>query len=123
MPHLLLTSFYYSAATTTSLLHHHDGTINHRLLNFLDPKSPSSSTPIQSTVDASHNLWFRLYTPTAAASTSATLPIFVFFHGGGFSFLSPASVGYDLICRRFARTLPAIVVSVNYRRFTVAEKS
>ncbi|CAN0917545.1 Probable carboxylesterase 18 [Linum grandiflorum] len=102
----------------------HDGTVNRRLLNFLDLKSPSSSTPIQSvvssdvTVDASRNLWFRLYTPTApssSSSSSASLPIFVFFHGGGFAFLSPASVGYDLVCRRFARTLPAIVVSVNYR--------
>ncbi|CAN1316937.1 Probable carboxylesterase 18 [Linum perenne] len=105
-------------STLSDTARRHDGTVNRRLLNFLDLKSPSSSTPIQSivssdvTVDASRNLWFRLYTPT---TTSTTLPIFVFFHGGGFAFLSPASVGYDLVCRRFARTLPAIVVSVNYR--------
>ncbi|CAN1298230.1 Probable carboxylesterase 18 [Linum perenne] len=114
--------------SSSSSSRRHDGTVNHRLLNFLDLKSPSS-TPIQSivssdvTVDASRNLWFRLYTPIVAASTSATLLIFLFFHDRGFAFLSPASVGYDLVYRRFARNLPAIVVSVNYCRFAADEMS
>ncbi|CAI0442185.1 unnamed protein product [Linum tenue] len=101
----------------------HDGTVNRRLLSFLDLKCPASTTPIQSvvssdvTVDASRNLWFRVYAPatSAAAAGGGGLPVLVFFHGGGFAFLSAASVGYDLVCRRFARSLPAIVVSVNYR--------
>ncbi|XP_030551352.2 probable carboxylesterase 18 [Rhodamnia argentea] len=97
-----------------------DGTINRRLLGFLDFKSPPNPTPVNGVsssdvpVDPSRDLWFRLYTP-AASTTSPSLPVLVFFHGGGFSFLSPASKAYDAVCRRFARKVPAVVVSVNYR--------
>ncbi|PRQ22434.1 putative carboxylesterase [Rosa chinensis] len=57
------------------------------------------------------NLWFRLYTPTAATTK---LPIIIFFHGGGFAFMSAASKPYDDFCQRLAREIPAVVVSVNY---------
>lgn len=43
------------------------------------------------------------------------MPVLIFFHGGGFSFLSAASRSYDAVCRRFASQFPAIVLSVNYR--------
>ncbi|CAA6660190.1 unnamed protein product [Spirodela intermedia] len=43
------------------------------------------------------------------------LPVVVFFHGGGFAFLSAASLEYDAVCRRFCRKLSVAVVSVNYR--------
>lgn len=39
----------------------------------------------------------------------------VFFHGGGFAYLSPDNKSYDAVCRRFARSVPAVVVSVDYR--------
>lgn len=88
------------------------------------------------TVDSTRNLWFRLYVPTGSTAETApgcytkglngdslpnyntsnnTLPVMIFFHGGGFSFLSAASRSYDMVCRRFARRIPAIVVSVDYR--------
>ncbi|KAK7283724.1 hypothetical protein RIF29_13464 [Crotalaria pallida] len=97
-----------------------NGTINRRLLNILDRQLPPNPTPVNGvatkdvTVDAANNVWFRVFTPTAATS-AASLPVIVFFHGGGFAFLSPASPGYDAVCRRFCRKIPAVVVSVNYR--------
>ncbi|KAL4642448.1 hypothetical protein ACB092_02G018700 [Castanea dentata] len=101
-----------------------DGTINRRILSLLDVKARPNPNPVKGvkssdiTVDASRNLWFRLFVPTAdtaSTSTSTYLPVVIFFHGGGFTFLSPSSFAYDAVCRRFARTLPAVVISVNYR--------
>ncbi|KAI3943094.1 hypothetical protein MKW92_010663 [Papaver armeniacum] len=107
-----------------------DGTVNRRLFNLFDISRKIPSQPVYGlniadiTVDPSRKLWFRLYTPTIKKSPSGTttpidpatpLPVFVFFHGGGFAFLSAASIAYDFICRRFARENSAIVVSVNYR--------
>ncbi|KAI3851153.1 hypothetical protein MKX03_021511 [Papaver bracteatum] len=116
-------------STAIDFSRRNNGTVNRGLFNFFDTKIPSQ--PAQGlnitdiTVDPSRNLWFRLYTPTATsavtnlASTTtadaALLPVFIFFHGGGFAFLSAASVGYDAVCRRFASENSAIVVSVNYR--------
>lgn len=96
-----------------------NGTINRFLFNLIDLKSSPSKKPFQGvatfdiTVDPSRNLWFRLYVPTE--NSRVGLPVVVFLHGGGFSFLSANSKAYDDVCRRFARELPAIVVSVNYR--------
>ncbi|KAI9164741.1 hypothetical protein LWI28_001136 [Acer negundo] len=98
-----------------------NGSVNKRLLAFLDFKTPPNSKPINSVitsdtvVDPSRHLWFRLFTPTTAASSTTTLPVIVFFHGGGFTYLSAASRSYDAVCRRFTRKTPAFVVSVDYR--------
>ncbi|GAB2300971.1 hypothetical protein Dimus_035007, partial [Dionaea muscipula] len=103
-----------------------DGTINRRLFSFFDRPVPSKSNPKSGVashdvvVDPSRNLWFRLFLPTktpGSTSTAAavTLPVIVFFHGGGFSLLSPASLAYDEVCRRFVRRFNAVVLSVNYR--------
>ncbi|KAL5820091.1 hypothetical protein ACOSQ3_024059 [Xanthoceras sorbifolium] len=95
-----------------------NGSVNKRLLSFLDLKTPPNSIPVNSVftsdtvVDPSRRLWFRLFTPTTA---STTLPVIIFFHGGGFTYLSAASRSYDAVCRRFARKTPAVVVSVDYR--------
>ncbi|PPS20435.1 hypothetical protein GOBAR_AA00165 [Gossypium barbadense] len=106
-----------SAVTDASC--HSDGSVNRRLLRLLDYQAPPNPKPINSvsssdtTVDASRNLWFRLYSPSLPSDL--LLPVVVFFHGGGFTFLSPASQAYDAVCRRFAPKFPAFVVSVNYR--------
>lgn len=87
-----------------------DGTINRRLLDPKIPPSPVSSSDIS--VDPSRGLWFRLFVPH---DSPGSLPVIVFFHGGGFVYLSPDFKAYDDVCRRFARAVPAIIVSVNYR--------
>ncbi|KAL6315303.1 hypothetical protein AAG906_000394 [Vitis piasezkii] len=98
-----------------------DGTVNRRLLSFLDLKISPFDKPVNgvttsdTTVDPSRNLWFRLFLPGEAASASENLPVIVYFHGGGFVFLSANSKPMDDFCRRLARELPAAIVSVDYR--------
>ncbi|XP_010265448.1 PREDICTED: probable carboxylesterase 18 [Nelumbo nucifera] len=97
-----------------------EGTVNRRLLNFLEPKVPPSAKPVRGvktadiTIDPTRNLWVRVFIPTEPAG-DASLPVIVFFHGGGFALQSADSKGYDFVCRRIARTVSAVVVSVNYR--------
>ncbi|XP_047318535.1 probable carboxylesterase 18 [Impatiens glandulifera] len=97
-----------------------DGTVNRGLINFFKQVSPANKTPVNGvktadiTVDPERNLWFRVFIPTDS-TTAASLPVIVFFHGGGFMFLSADTKHYDAVCRRFAREIGAIVVSVNYR--------
>lgn len=100
-----------------------DGTVNRRLFNLIDFKAAAPATKrINSlristsdvTVDPTRNLWFRLFTPDAAALTSP-LPLVVYFHGGGFSNYGADSKIYDDLCSLLSARLPAVVVSVNYR--------
>ncbi|KAL5982831.1 hypothetical protein ACLOJK_016908 [Asimina triloba] len=95
-----------------------DGTVNRRFIKFLDALSPPNPKPVHGlktadfTIDAGRDLWVRTFYPTRPDSD---LPVILFFHGGGFAFLSPASKAYDACCRRIAAAVPAVIVSVNYR--------
>ncbi|RRT41661.1 hypothetical protein B296_00051379, partial [Ensete ventricosum] len=93
-----------------------DGTVNRRLVSLLDARSSASAKPVQGarTVDTSRDVWFRLFIPSTDTA-GLKIPVIVYFHGGGFAFLSPASYLYDHVCRRLCRTVNAILVSVNYR--------
>ena len=101
-----------------------DGTLNRGVLSLLDPPVPAVSSPWRGVatrdvvVDRALRLRTRLFVPAAAAEGSAArpLPVIVFFHGGGFAFLSAASPAYDAACRRIARYASAAVLSVDYRR-------
>ncbi|KAI4347422.1 hypothetical protein L6164_008237 [Bauhinia variegata] len=112
-----LSIFLLSAVTDAGF--RSDGTLNRRFLNFIDRKSRPNPNPINGvrtfdvSVDPTRDVWFRVFVPTASTSTS--LPVIFFFHGGGFSFLSPASAAYDAVCRRYARRIPAVIISSNYR--------
>ncbi|KNA06755.1 hypothetical protein SOVF_178100 [Spinacia oleracea] len=104
----------------TDIVRRNNGTINRRIINLLDRRVPPNPTPYNSVsthnvvFDPSNNLWFRLFVPHHTDAV-ASLPVIVFFHGGGFSLLSAASNVYDAVCRRFARKLNAVVCSVEYR--------
>lgn len=97
-----------------------DLTVNRSLIGFFDPRVPASKNPrhgvitFDVTIDPARKLWFRLYVPSAASTTS--LPLIVYFHGGGFAFSAANSKSYDEFCRRLAREVSAVIVSVNYRR-------
>ncbi|KAJ4966416.1 hypothetical protein NE237_018265 [Protea cynaroides] len=109
----------------TDVIQRSDGTINRRLHDIIDLSVKASDKPIGGvktsdiTVDAARNLWFRLYTPTdtvaAAGAAGLTLPVIIFFHGGGFAFFSAGSIFYHNLCCRLACKIPAVVISVNYR--------
>lgn len=100
-------------------------TVNRRLMSFFDFKSSPSKKPINGvissdvTVDATRNLWFRLFTPTVKPEDGTggadPLPVIVYFHGGGFVFMAANSKVYNDWCQRLAREVRAVFVSVNYR--------
>uniref|UniRef100_A0A0D9XQP1 Alpha/beta hydrolase fold-3 domain-containing protein n=1 Tax=Leersia perrieri TaxID=77586 RepID=A0A0D9XQP1_9ORYZ len=102
-----------------------DGTLNRVALSLLDPRVPAFSSPCRGVSsrdivlrpDSSPRLRARLFYPTAVSKGSSTspLPVIVFFHGGGFAFLSAASAAFDGVCRRLCREVNA-VLSVDYRR-------
>lgn len=95
-----------------------DGTINRRLLNLLDLKTPGVGVGVSSSdisVDPSRDLWFRLFVPSSSTAAGDKLPLITYFHGGGFSCFSPHSKACDELCRALAARIPAVVTSVNYR--------
>ncbi|CAJ1952423.1 unnamed protein product [Sphenostylis stenocarpa] len=113
---------YFLISTVSDASRRSNATINRRLWNLVDlqvrPKSTSingvSSSDV--TVDASRKLWFRLYIPSSSPAVSAaSLPVIVYFHGGGFTFCTAASTFYDTVCRLYSRAINAVVVSINYR--------
>ncbi|CAM0907030.1 unnamed protein product [Alopecurus aequalis] len=112
----------FALATATDLAQRRDGTVNRFLFSLGDRQTPARPLPdalgVRSadvTVDATRNLWARVYSPAADQAGAAPLPVLVYIHGGGFAFISAASVLVDGMCRRFSRELGAVVVSVNYR--------
>ncbi|KAI3771902.1 hypothetical protein L6452_03074 [Arctium lappa] len=104
----------------TDLPRRKDGTVNRCLAKLLDFRAPPTTSKPKDgvktydvVVDPARNLSFRVFLPIDHAVED--LPVVVFFHGGGFVFLSPAMKVYDAVCRRFAKSFPAIIVSVDYR--------
>ncbi|XP_023535277.1 probable carboxylesterase 18 [Cucurbita pepo subsp. pepo] len=95
-------------------------TVNRCLTNLFDLKFSPSSKPNNGVstrdivFDRARNLWFRLFVPSSV-SDDVSLPVVVYFHGGGFVFFSASSMSYDDLGRRLARDLRVVVVSVNYR--------
>ncbi|KAJ3671719.1 hypothetical protein LUZ60_007798 [Juncus effusus] len=110
----LLTTITTSVA---DLSRRRDGTVNRPLFSFLDRKSAANPNPVAGvsssdhTIDSSRNLSARLFSP----SSSQSLPVVVYFHGGGFCFHSAGTIAYDALCRRLAGRIPARVLSVEYR--------
>jgi acetyl esterase/lipase len=112
----------FALSAATDLAQRSNGTVNRFLFKLGDRQTPAMPRPdalgIRSndlTVDATRNLWVRVYSPAAEAAGAGPLPVVVYFHGGGLTFLSPSSLPVDGMCRRFCHELGAVVVSVNYR--------
>ncbi|KAJ9164116.1 hypothetical protein P3X46_023730 [Hevea brasiliensis] len=91
------------------------------------PTVPASPDPNKSTypvvtkdipVNPTNRTWFRIYLPRRALDSSSTtnkLPLIVYYHGGGFIFLSAASNMVHDFCLTMSEQLDAIVISVDYR--------
>lgn len=69
---------------------------------------------IQTRDDVADGVPVRIYTPPAAEGKK--LPIGVFYHGGGY--LVGNLDSEDGLCRDFAKNVPCILVSVDYRLST-----
>ena len=122
-----------AAGYVTDATRRADGTVNRRLLGVLDKGVAASAAPRHGVasrdvvIDAAAPLRARLFYPAPATGGGGggsrgeqdgrrPLPVIVFFHGGGFAYLSAASPAYDAACRRIARHARAAVLSVDYRR-------
>ncbi|XP_073007493.1 probable carboxylesterase 18 [Typha latifolia] len=107
------------ASAITDAASRRNGTVNRRLLRFLDPPLPATPEPsrgvrsVDLTVDPSIDLWIRVFSPST--DPGDRLPVVVFFHGGGFAFCTAASRAYNEVCRRISLHTHTVVVSVNYR--------
>ncbi|KAG8378643.1 hypothetical protein BUALT_Bualt07G0006700 [Buddleja alternifolia] len=112
-------------ALASSIYTRRDGTVNHRIQSFIHIRAPASAAKLIGAtrvstsdihVDRTRNLWFRLFVPsTAAAAADKSLPLIVYFHGGGFASYAPDSNFFDDLCSNFAAKVPAVIASVNYR--------
>ncbi|CAL5091303.1 unnamed protein product [Urochloa decumbens] len=87
---------------------------------------PGFSTPVRddgsvewkdATFDAAHGLGLRLYRPRRdyLAGAGARLPVFFYYHGGGFCIGSRAWPNCQNYCLRLAADLGALVVAPDYR--------
>ncbi|XP_058086028.1 probable carboxylesterase 15 [Magnolia sinica] len=65
--------------------------------------------------DASLGLYLRLYRPTGPSRPGSKLPVFFYFHGGGFCIVSRLWPECHNNCLRLAAELPAVVVAADYR--------
>ncbi|KAK7380212.1 hypothetical protein VNO78_32712 [Psophocarpus tetragonolobus] len=87
------------------------------------PESPPASDPNLNTLVLSKDLsinqskgtWARIYLPRAALDRGYKLPLIVFFHGGGFIYLSAASTIFHEFCFNMAHNVHAVVASIEYR--------
>ncbi|KAH9802413.1 hypothetical protein KPL71_001373 [Citrus sinensis] len=62
-------------------------------------------------------VWVKVFGSLLSTKTATTssLPVIVYFHGGGFVLLATNSKCFDDHYQRLAKEIPAVVISVNYR--------
>ncbi|OMO97971.1 Alpha/beta hydrolase-3 [Corchorus olitorius] len=77
------------------------------------PPTPVISKDVP--INPLNNTWARIFLPRQALLDSSSLPLIVFFHGGGFILLSADMDVFHNYCSNLAHTIPAVVVSVDYR--------
>ncbi|KAK7270805.1 hypothetical protein RJT34_26243 [Clitoria ternatea] len=103
-----------------NLIHNPNGTITRPNKPKESPPAPDPTLPIlvlskDLIINQSKGTWARIYIPRKALYDSSKLPLVVFFHGGGFIFLSAASTIFHDFCFNLANDVVAVVASVEYR--------
>ncbi|CCD53122.1 hypothetical protein QC760_001544 [Botrytis cinerea] len=83
-----------------------------RLLAALDAQRPPPDSSVQTRDTSADGVPVRIYTPSNA-SQNGDLPLGVYFHGGGYCVGSLDSE--DVWCRYIAKSVPCVLVSVDYR--------
>ncbi|KAI8008709.1 Carboxylesterase 1 [Camellia lanceoleosa] len=103
-----------------------DGTYTRSIQFPSTPATPDHNTPSpvlskDIPLNPKNQTWLRIYLPKHALNESSTpnlmlnLPLIVYFHGGGFVFMSAASTTIHDFCVKLASELSAIIISVEYR--------
>ncbi|KAI5075001.1 hypothetical protein GOP47_0010962 [Adiantum capillus-veneris] len=94
--------------------------VNRRLEELLDSKVVAATrdgvAATAFTIQPDTSVWVRTFIPTTPAPAHLQLPVFFYFHGGGFVAMSANSAFPDSFCRYLCKTFQAIVVSVDYRK-------
>ncbi|CAL0333225.1 unnamed protein product [Lupinus luteus] len=80
-----------------------------------DPTLPNLVLSKDLTINQSKGTWARIYLPRKALDQNSKLPLIVFFHGGGFIFLSAASTIFHEFCFNMAKDVVAVIASIEYR--------
>ncbi|XP_020573209.1 probable carboxylesterase 8, partial [Phalaenopsis equestris] len=106
------------APVTTNLflqiVEHPDGTISRPFIPFIPPTDHIDSALVRSRdvpLNSSFKTSLRLYLP----SSPQKLPIILFCHGGGFILFNSGSAPYHFFCEQMAKSLSALVLSLDYR--------
>ncbi|KAJ3690044.1 hypothetical protein LUZ61_019208 [Rhynchospora tenuis] len=102
---------------------HQDGTTSRSSIvslspAFLDGESlPGATTTVSSKdvpLNPSNDTTVRLFLPSSLPP-SKSLPLVIYFHGGGFVLFHAASAPMHALCAHLAASLPVVVASVDYR--------
>ncbi|KAG6550607.1 hypothetical protein Mapa_007860 [Marchantia paleacea] len=101
-------------------IYREDHTVNRTLFKYLDLTTKANSKPVDGiySEDVRYGEHTDQYARVFRQSKPgpAKLAVIIFFHGGGFASMSPASKTFDRMCRLVAKGVHAMVVSVNYRQ-------
>ncbi|KAK9152664.1 hypothetical protein Sjap_000144 [Stephania japonica] len=97
-----------------------DGTISRSIPSAFSPPIIDDPSVLheQYTFHSLHNLPLRIYKPNTSTTTTTTdhkLPIFIFFHGGGFCIGSCTWPVFHNACIALAAAIQAVVIAPDYR--------
>ncbi|KAL1816372.1 hypothetical protein DCAR_0520759 [Daucus carota subsp. sativus] len=84
------------------------------------PATPDDDghTPVLSKdipMNSEKGTWFRIFIPRQVLNSTQKLPLLVYYHGGGFVFMSAASATSHNFCAKLASQLHVVVASIEYR--------
>ncbi|KAK1399605.1 Alpha/beta hydrolase-3 [Heracleum sosnowskyi] len=66
-------------------------------------------------INPENGTWFRIFIPRQVLNSTQKLPVLVYYHGGGFVFMSAASTTNHYFCAKIASQLHVMVASIEYR--------
>lgn len=78
-----------------------------------DHGNPFSALSKDIPINQENKTWARIYIPKSTPGTK--MPLFIYFHGGGFVSCSADSLFFQKFCSDLTSEIPAVLVSVDYR--------
>ncbi|KAI4885990.1 hypothetical protein NFI96_025349 [Prochilodus magdalenae] len=84
------------------------------VVSLVEVRGPQSSESVQVTDTSFGGVQARVFESTSPGQRRLKRGV-VYFHGGGWALGSGRMRSYDLLCRRMAEDLDAVIISVDYR--------
>eukprot|EP01018_Ginkgo_biloba_P014019 Gb_24449 [translate_table: standard] len=98
---------------------YNDGSVDRLNLSHLPPSSRPNESIVSKdeVISTQSGVWARIYLPQKAKKYAprTTLPVLIYFHGGGFCMGSASWSIYHVFLCRLASEANSIIISVNYR--------